>query len=80
LLIACKFTKARRFHKWGIPKNGWFRRGNPTKMDDLGVSMAIRILGNYHTFTNGLIMFHILMYNGDIIINKMVTIMVMSWL
>jgi hypothetical protein len=53
LLIACKFTKARRFHKWGIPKNGWFRRGNPTKMDDLGVSMAIRILGNYHTFTNG---------------------------
>ena len=26
-----------RFHKWGIPKNGWFIRETPIKTDDLGV-------------------------------------------
>ena len=27
------------FHKWGIPKNAWFKMEHPTKMDDLGVPL-----------------------------------------
>ena len=35
------YPKIGVFPKMGVPQNGWFRMGNPIKMDDLGVSLFL---------------------------------------
>ena len=35
------YPKIGVFPKIGVPQNGWFRMGNPIKMDDLGVPLFL---------------------------------------